>query len=175
MTDPNNTFFFSDPHFDHTNIIRYCNRPFKDVEEMNETLLRNYREVVKPDSVVYFLGDMAFGRESRPPSWWLSQLHGNITYIKGSHDDGMPGYGQLILDTGIGEVLLIHRPYDAPGDWRGWIIHGHTHSNQMVNDHYRKVCVCVEATDYRPVSLQQIRDSIKFLSGCTCKANLAVV
>ena len=58
------TWLFSDPHFDHANIIRYCERPFKDVEEMNETLLRNYRELVGPDDGVYFLGDMAFGRNS---------------------------------------------------------------------------------------------------------------
>ena len=31
--------FTSDTHFNHTNIIRFCSRPFKDVEHMNEHLL----------------------------------------------------------------------------------------------------------------------------------------
>jgi calcineurin-like phosphoesterase family protein len=169
--DPSNTFFFSDPHFDHTNIIRYQHRPFATVEEMNETMLRNYCEVVKPDSTVYFLGDMAFGRGSRNAKWWLSQLPGNITYIKGSHDHGIRPTNHsnchlsLVLDTGISKVLLIHSPWEIEArDWKGWVIHGHTHSDKLVNGYSNRVCVCVEATGYRPVSLEQLRTSIKFLS-----------
>ena len=58
--NPRNTFLFSDPHFDHANIIRYCKRPFKNVELMNKTILNNYNKVVKDNSLVFFLGDMAF-------------------------------------------------------------------------------------------------------------------
>jgi len=167
MLDPKNTFFISDFHFDHTNIIEYCSRPFKSTEEMNEVMLRNYKEVVKSDSTVYFLGDMAFGRGSRKPQWWLSQLPGNITYIKGSHDKGIRPtnhshcHTSLVLDTDVGRVLLIHSPWEVPKDWKGWAIHGHTHSERMVDVYHQKVCVCVEATNYRPVSLQQVRDAIE--------------
>jgi len=165
--DPSNTFFISDFHFDHTNIIEYCNRPFRNTDEMNKVMLRNYNEVVKDDSIVYFLGDMAFGRQSQKPRWWLSQLRGHITYIKGSHDHGirptnLPNcYDSLVLDTGKDKVLLIHSPYFVPRTWQGWTIHGHTHSDRMVDVYHQKVCVCVEATNYRPVSLQQVRDAIE--------------
>jgi len=180
--DPNNTFFFSDPHFDHTNIIRYCNRPFKDADEMNETILHNYLEVVKPDSLVFFLGDIAFGRGSRKPQWWLAQLPGIITYIKGSHDHGLRPtnldncHTSLILNTGVGKVLLIHSPWEVEArNWQGWVIHGHTHSTQMVDREHRRVCVCVEATGYRPVSLQQIRNAAGFCQDVLARQDLSVV
>ncbi len=49
-------FFTSDTHFNHTNIIRFCSRPFKDVEHMNETLIANWNRVVGPDNIVFHLG-----------------------------------------------------------------------------------------------------------------------
>ena len=167
MLDPTNTFFIADFHFDHANIIKYCNRPFSSTEEMNTFMLERYNTVIRDDSDVYFLGDMAFGRGSRTPQWWLSQLKGHITYIKGSHDHGLRPtnlancYSYLILDTGQGKVLLIHKPYVKPEGYKGWIIHGHTHSTQLINVQYKSVCVGVEAVNYAPISLQQMREKIK--------------
>ena len=164
---PNNAFFIADFHFDHKNIIRYCNRPFQTVEEMNETMLRNYNEIVSGDSTIYFLGDMAFGRDSRTPKWWLSQLRGHIIYIKGSHDKGLRPtnlkdcYNSLALETGTGKVYLVHNPIDVPPEWKGWTIHGHTHSTRLVDKHQKRVCVGVEATNYKLISLQQIREAIQ--------------
>ena len=50
--DGSRVFFTSDTHFNHTNIIRFCSRPFKDVEHMNETLIANWNRVVGPDNIV---------------------------------------------------------------------------------------------------------------------------
>ena len=52
-------YFTSDWHLFHANIIKYSKRPFKNVEEMNEVILQNYFEVVKPGDRVYYLGDFA--------------------------------------------------------------------------------------------------------------------
>ena len=54
-------WFTSDTHFSHCNIIKYCNRPFKDVDEMNKILIQNWNNVVRPDDIVWHLGDFALG------------------------------------------------------------------------------------------------------------------
>lgn len=54
-------FFTSDNHFSHTAIVGYCERPFRDVEEMNEEMVRRWNEVVRPTDHVYHLGDFALG------------------------------------------------------------------------------------------------------------------
>lgn len=59
--NPEHTFFTSDTHFNHANIIRFCNRPFKDVEQMNETLIANWNRVVGTNDIVFHLGDFCLG------------------------------------------------------------------------------------------------------------------
>src|SRR4030042_3059261 len=87
--DLNKTFFISDTHFDHFNIIKYCNRPFESIEEMNATILTHWNNTIAKNDLVFFLGDMSFGRNSRKPKWWTQNLNGRIIYFKGSHDKGM--------------------------------------------------------------------------------------
>ena len=59
--DPEQVWFISDTHFGHENIIRFCNRPFQNAEEMNAELIRRWRETVPEDGIVFHLGDFAHG------------------------------------------------------------------------------------------------------------------
>ena len=61
----NMKYYISDLHFDHTNVIKFDNRPFKDVEEMNNALIHNWNSVVKKNDIVYVLGDFCFGNTER--------------------------------------------------------------------------------------------------------------
>ena len=55
-------WFTSDSHFGHRNIITYSSRPFSSVEEMDETLIQNWNSVVKPNDLIFNLGDVFFSQ-----------------------------------------------------------------------------------------------------------------
>jgi calcineurin-like phosphoesterase family protein len=127
-------FFTSDTHFGHKNIIKYSNRPFNDVQHMNEMLIKNWNDTVAPDDLVFHLGDVALG----PWEDWdrvLTRLNGYKVLVVGNHDRIFKGekprmqerfadtYHQwfdeihdnitgLMIDLGF-HVNLSHFPYDG--------------------------------------------------------------
>jgi calcineurin-like phosphoesterase family protein/2'-5' RNA ligase len=156
-------YLIGDTHFDHQNIIRFCNRPFRNVQEMNTKIIRNWNDTVKPRDTVYFLGDWAFGRGHKPAKYWRSKLKGHITPIRGSHDWREKGIRfedfKVIKYHGY-SFMLIHDPTQA-GDWHSWIIHGHKHNNNMrdypfINGERKTINVAVELINYRPLSLDKL-------------------
>jgi len=77
-----NTFFTADCHFGHYNIIRFCERPFKNLNHMHGTLISNWNKKVKPEDTVYHVGDFSFGWSRK----YESRLNGKIIHIRGNHD-----------------------------------------------------------------------------------------
>ena len=77
-------YFTSDQHFWHSNVIKYCNRPYQDVEEMNEALIAKWNSIVKPEDTVYCLGD--FSMAFRPVEVITPRLMGKKLLIPGNHD-----------------------------------------------------------------------------------------
>jgi calcineurin-like phosphoesterase family protein len=177
-------YFIGDTHFDHTKIMKYCHRPFRNVTEMNEVIESNWNSTVADDDIVYFLGDWSFGRRSRSASYWQQQVKGTIVSIRGSHDHcqgGIQFQDFEELHVAGYDFLLIHNP--NPNDkhqtqeqkqklrnWYGWIMHGHVHNNEMdnypfINGERKTINVSVELINYRPVSLNYLLsldlDSIK--------------
>ena len=126
-------YFTSDTHFGHANIIKYCNRPFKDVSHMNEVLIANWNAVVGEDDVVYHLGDVALG----PWTEWdgiLTRLNGRKVLVVGNHDRIFEGesekqrdrfaehyakwfdeihHGYAITNVGDHFPIMSHFPYEA--------------------------------------------------------------
>lgn len=84
-------YFTSDLHFGHKNIIKYCNRPWDDVESMNEGLISNWNAVVRPEDTVVVLGDVALGRHEVGLGL-VSRLHGIKLLIPGNHDECWSGH-----------------------------------------------------------------------------------
>lgn len=132
-------YFTADTHFDHANIIRFCNRPFATVEEMNEALIANWNRKVHGNDTVYILGDMFF--RTTDPEPILRQLKGRKHLITGNHDsqwmkkvdmDRWFASVQPYLETSDGQhtLTLCHFPMVS---WnhqsRSYMIHGHIHEN----------------------------------------------
>ena len=152
-----NTFFISDTHFGHTNIIKYCDRPFSSVGEMNKTLIYNWNKVVKDIDIVYFLGDFCFG----DPNDYLPYLNGIIIPFKGNHDK-RKDWNVSLLDSGYcvrgGHIFyLTHDPEHIPKSWEGWSITGHTHNKgDFINFEDKIINVSVEHIEYTPINIELI-------------------
>jgi calcineurin-like phosphoesterase family protein/2'-5' RNA ligase len=156
-------YFIGDTHFDHTNIIKYCHRPFRNVHHMNKTMVRNWNDTVKDRDTVYFLGDWTFGRGHKPAKYWGRKLKGHIVSVRGAHDwreKGIRFEDFKVLQYHGYSFLLIHDPNQA-GDWHSWIIHGHKHNNNMskypfINGTRKTINISVELTNFSPISIDHI-------------------
>lgn len=165
-------YLISDLHLDHSNIIRYCARPFvsSNVDEMNKILIDNWNNTVG-NNVIYFLGDLSFGKGARSANYWLERLKGKIHFIRGAHDTDVGGSKEYeVLKYGRYKFLLLHDPDSLPNRWNHWVIHGHKHNNDVknypfINGDRKTINVSPELVNYRPVSLDFITslklDSIK--------------
>jgi calcineurin-like phosphoesterase family protein len=160
--------FLSDTHFNHANIIKYSNRPFKNVEEMNRVLVENWVDSVEPDDVVIFAGDFAMKRWE---SLFKAVSKCNIIFIRGNHDrDFHPPQGlrSNILVNGEGgiQIYITHAPENIPADYKGWVIHGHHHNNwpddfPFFNPVKKTINVSVDVIGYRPISEKDIMNLIQ--------------
>lgn len=182
-------FFTSDSHFQHTNIIKYCNRPFSSVEEMNEKLIQYWNETVSDDYIVFHLGDFAFCGPTKVREI-KEQLNGKIILIKGNHDydstlklfDNV--FDQLLLNLNGDLVYLNHYPFlTFAGAYRSNVynLFGHIHTcknlppiedpeiEQILNEDSSRAKyllknqydVGVDNNDYRPVSWLEIKNKLK--------------
>ena len=180
--DPQNIWFTSDTHFGHTNIIKYCGRPFKDVIQMNEELIRRWKETVPEDGIIFHLGDFSFGG-SKEWNDILSSLHGKIYLILGNHDMKVIRQGytsrfehvtqQMSIRVGGQRIILNHNPFLTYGGAcrNVWQLFGHVHSGPRSRtglDHPRlnyllprQYDVGVDNNDYRPVSFYEVKVKIE--------------
>jgi len=184
------TFFTSDSHYGHANIIKYCNRPFASVEEMDNTLIHNWNAVVRPEDTVYHLGDFAVG--GGPAAPYLRRLNGTIYFCLGNHDKrlrfikayldielelqdhfagsylnddkvkfGIPYLREVTVEKQ--EIVLCHYAMKV---WNGshkgsWQLYGHSHGTLPDDPNSLSCDVGVDCWNYYPVSMEQLRDKMK--------------
>ncbi len=170
----NKIFITSDLHLGHENIIKYCNRPYSNVHDMNEDLIKKWNNTVSDNDRVFFLGDFGLGSRDEVIEWG-QVLQGRKVMIYGNHDHFKPnvyykaGF-ELVSRWPIviqSRYLLSHAPLiygDDAIDIGDLInIHGHIHNKvELVPTiSERSVCVCPERWDYAPVELRTIEKMIK--------------
>ena len=114
-------WFTADLHLGHKNIIKYCNRPFKSLYHMNETIIRNWNERIKPEDTIFHVGDFCFKNSSGKrgegikvsASYWEGRLNGKIIHLKGNHDRNNSTktiIERLVISYGNHRINLVHRP-----------------------------------------------------------------
>lgn len=154
----------SDWHLGHKRIARFRNN-IKSMEENTSLLISNYNEVICKRDVVWFLGDIAFNKESLEE---IDKLKGDKRLILGNHDthkhltisDLSTVFNEIHSLISYKDAWLSHCPIH-PDELRGKInIHGHTH-NHIINDN-RYINVCVDQTNMYPVIYQEIIRKLKY-------------
>ena len=148
-------WIISDTHFSHENIIKYCNRPFKTKEEMNEKIIKNWNEVVKQDDIVFHLGDFSFKSEYDKIK---ERLIGKIILVSGNHDKGI--IHSIIINYGGKMWQLVHNPEEAELDFN---ICGHVHNHWKIKKEDGKIIYnCgVDVNNFKPVSLNTVIKTIR--------------
>lgn len=176
--DYKNIFVTSDTHFSHENIIKYCNRPFKNYEEMNEILIYNWNSVVSPNDLVFHLGDFQMLKDYEILYKHLNRLNGDKILLLGNHD-----YMDIneYLSAGFIDVkqrwegiinnnrFVMSHYQMMVWNWshKGSInLYGHEHDRQQkipnheiykkLNISEKKFNVCVDANNYKPVNINYI-------------------
>lgn len=175
------TWFTADLHLGHANIIGYSNRPFADVDAMDEALVERWNARVRPDDTVWVLGDVAMGRidESLP---LVARFHGRKLLLAGNHDRCFAGHGERAerwvaryLDAGFAEihqgtialdvaghrVLACHFPYRGDSHDHDRYVHErptddgswllHGHVHERWRQRDRMINVGVDAWGWAPV------------------------
>ena len=121
-----NEWIISDTHFNHKNIIDYCSRPFYNVHEMNTTMVTRWKGVVKPDDIIYHLGDVGYlegnqAIKSDPEQTRniIQGLPGIKVLVRGNHDKNPEAMRRMGFDVVVEEMTvrcngvnfrMIHKP-----------------------------------------------------------------
>ena len=181
VSDGKNVFFISDFHLFHKNVVKFDNRPFvdkngePDMLAMNKTIIKNWNDTVNENDIVFYLGDLVFGRIE-----WANQvihaLNGEIHYILGNHDkyEDIKSLGRFktisdYIELNIlGDVqspnlhfCLMHYPVHS---WNrahhgSYMIHGHCHmslSDKEFHQDKRIYDVGCNGWDYTPIEYHRI-------------------
>lgn len=167
-----NILFTADTHFGHANIIRYCNRPFSNPEEMDEELIKRWNSVCDAESVVYHLGDVFFGNHFHKWERILASLKfAHLYVIKGNHDRNFAQWfnrnrpkGITFLDshfeTKIQDIDFTLNHY-AMRVWNkshhgAYHLYGHSHGTLPDDSTSRSFDVGVDCHNFTPITLEKV-------------------
>lgn len=159
-------FFSADHHFGHSGIIRNAGRPFADASEMDEVLIANWNARIRPDSIVYYLGDFA---HRCPPErlraiWARLSKPKAIHLVPGNHDDEATlKLPWTSIERGILTMSASNRRFSlfhyALRTWPGFhrnAIHAFGHSHNRMPGFRNTLDVGVDAWGYGPASVDEV-------------------
>jgi calcineurin-like phosphoesterase family protein len=156
-----NTWLIADTHFFHANIGNYCSRP----DNWQDLILENWNRLIRPDEIVFHLGDLALGKKEDAEAL-IPSLNGKLYLIRGNHDRrGVAFYRNLgitlvkdpysVIHSSGQRLVFSHRPI-APLEPGMLNFHGHIHNNPSPGVGPRHINLSVELREYRPWRLGEI-------------------
>lgn len=146
-------WFTSDTHFCHKPEFLWGPRGFSNVEEMNEAIIERWNKVVKPNDIVYHLGDTMLNDNEKGIECF-KRLNGQIFLIYGNHDTNarknllftddrtrhkmLGGWYAYVIKHGKHSIYLSHYPtltanYDSGTHFSQNVINLHAHTHQKTN------------------------------------------
>lgn len=159
-------FFTADIHLFHNAVLNLERRPFKDIYEMNDEIVRRWNQVVTKRDETYILGDVSFGGKDETIAV-IKKLNGQKFLVVGNHDKlnaeqkalfgWVKDYYKLRYN-GM-KFILFHYPiYSWEGKEKGSIhLHGHVHTNSHHDiEIQNKVNIGMDLWNYTPVSLEEV-------------------
>jgi len=166
-------YFTSDFHLGHANIIKFCNRPFSSVEEMDKVITDNFLTTVKSGDKVYFLGDLSMRREIALD--FLTKVPKNIEFhfILGNHDSKFPATELQKYCRSVSQykniqeqgksIFLCHYPmYTWPSSHYGsWMCFGHHHWDTRNIFYGKMMNVSADANNFKLVSFDEVVSFMK--------------
>jgi len=177
--DNEKIFFTSDPHFFHSNIIKYCERPFPSATEMNRVLIKNWNTTVPKDGHIFMLGDFSMNVRTDGIKWVMEQLNGTKYMVIGNHDrknvtkghiGGMWTHIEDIIELSVADeeisggyqkLVLCHYPMLTwNGSHRGsWQLFGHVHGALDGSDKLspNQLDVGVDSHKFTPISYEEVK------------------
>ena len=167
-------YYTADLHFGHANVIRHCDRPFADANEMDKVLIENWNARIHRNDVVYIVGDFLF-RAKRPAEDYLAVLKGRKHLIIGNHDKYWMKKADLgawfesvspmlfVNDHGQTATLCHYPMISWPGMSKGgYMIYGHIHNNTNA-DYWPLIAARdlmlnagVDVNGFAPVTLEEM-------------------
>lgn len=174
------TWFTSDFHLGHANVIKFDNRPFDSIKDMDDSIIDNINSVVKPKDTLYFLGDFCY--------WKMSSLQyansltayrrriacNNIIYIYGNHDKELRSNIQLqrynfkefhtLLETKIcgQDISLCHYSMEVwdKAHHGAWCLFGHSHGSLPDDPNALKIDVGINCHGYYPLHFEEVKQKM---------------
>ena len=159
-------WFTSDEHYGHRNIIKYCNRPFEDVNDMDSILIFNHNCNVNNEDWVIHGGDFSMIRNKETVyRKYISYLKGKHVFLRGSHDYWMRDgtrYGE-IWERRFGEYYIVVCHYAMRvwprSHYGSFMLYGHSHGNLPPVG--KQHDIGVDNNNYRPISLDEVIEIMK--------------
>jgi len=161
--------FSADQHYNHKNIIKYCKRPFKTVEEMNETMIANHNSIVSKNDLIYYLGDFALGNDINSCKKILERLNGRKMLIKGSHDKTVLQCSEYfekissLMEINIDGIPITLCHYCmrvwSKSHYNSFMLYAHSHGT--LNPIGKSEDVGVDNNNFYPVSWNKIKEIMK--------------